>query len=267
MIFENVQMPRSGRQFARRRGFTYLELEVSFLLFAIALGGLAPLTVMQSRQVRQTESRLDADETHYISPSAAPWASKLGAAASVSTDTPPPKTDPVLLIDNGDPGYTEDDKGSIDWQNTGDATAFGADSRRNNGRGDLEPLDQAIWSFAELQPGAYEVFVTYRPIAAAASNAPYYIYEGEQLLNLVRVDQTTDPSGASYLGSPWDSLGTVTINGTSLRVQLADNANGNIIADAVRIAAIRNEVLVVSMDKSLDSETVSAVVSVTGGAP
>lgn len=256
-------MTPDRRTLRRTRGFTYLELEVSFLLFAIALSGLAPLAVMQSRQVRTTETRLDADDTHYFRPSSNPWARKLGAAASLSVDPPLPSSELVLLIDDGDPGYAEDDLESIDWHDTGDGTAFGADSRRNDGRGDQEPLDQAIWSFTELRPSSYEVFVTYRPDATAASDAPYRIYEGQQLLNEVRLDQRTDPSGTSHLGVPWDSLGTVMISGTSLRVELADDANGYIVADAVRLVWRGHHVQVDSFNKSTDTEAVSADVTVT----
>src|SRR3972149_1390366 len=38
---------------APRRGFSLLELQVAFVLFGIALAGLGPLVVMQSRQLQR----------------------------------------------------------------------------------------------------------------------------------------------------------------------------------------------------------------------
>jgi hypothetical protein len=246
-----------------RNGFTYLELQVAFLLFAVAVSGLVPLAVVQSRQARRMESRFDPQQTHYLVPAPSGWARKLGAAAAVRVTESPCIPEPVMLIDDGDSYYHEADLESVDWQAVSNSDAFAGDFRRNNGRGDAEPLDKAIWTFSDLPPGAYDVFVTYLPRPEAAANTPYRIYSGGQLLLEMRVDQQTAPSGAAYQGVPWDYLGTVNISQTELVVELHDDADGKIIADAVRIVPRRNEVQVTAISKSMDQETASAAVTVT----
>ena len=57
------------------------------------------------------------------------------------------------------------------------------------------------------------------------------------------------------------------ISGDTLRVELTDDANGNIIADAVWIVPAGNTVEVVSLERSLTSEDVTANVSVTVQVP
>jgi hypothetical protein len=252
----------------RRAGFTYLELEVSFVLFAIALSGVGPLVVMQSRQVRRVESRLDADETHHLSPSTSPWARKLGAGAVHSTGTPPVTELPVLLIDNGDAGYSEEKNGD-NWHNASDPAAFQGTLRRNLPDTPIDgtPLDTAAWNFNDLPPGAYELFATFAPDAAAAGNAPYRIYSDGELLSTVRIDQRESPSGPNYQGVPWQSLGTVVLRDTDLRVELGDDADGNVLADAVRIEPTGGGLTIVSLNKSLDGQAVSVVVSVPSYAP
>jgi hypothetical protein len=246
-----------------RSGFTYLELEVAFLLFAIALSGLVPLAVVQSRQARKIEGRLDPQQTHYLAPSPHGWARKLGAGAAIRATASPSTPDPVMLIDDGDSLYHEQDQGIVDWHVVADSAAFAGDYRHNDGRGNAEPFDKAIWTFSDLRPGAYDVFVTYPPKSDAANNTPYRVYSDGQLLLEVRVDQQTAPSGDVYQGVPWENLGTVNISQTELIVELHDDADGEVYADAVRLVPRRNEVQVVSISKSMDQEAVSAAVTVT----
>ena len=88
----------SRRTATRRPAFSLLELEVALVLFGIALTGLCPLVVMQSRQVRNLQSRLNPQTTYYLVPSADPWARKLGAGASLVTQLPAasaPSTQPT----------------------------------------------------------------------------------------------------------------------------------------------------------------------------
>src|SRR5437588_12563920 len=87
---------------ARRPGFSFLELQVAFVLFAIALAGVCPLVVVQSRQLTKIEGRLGHQAPYYVVPSSDAWARKLGAAASVTaTDPGPPTPTPVLTLHNG----------------------------------------------------------------------------------------------------------------------------------------------------------------------
>lgn len=247
-----------------RIGFSLLELQVAFVVFGIALAGLGPLVVMQSRQVRELEGRFDDQTTYYLVPATDAWARKLGAPASIDTEDPGAAAPPVTLIDNGDAGYSETDAGPIDWQTGFGASAFGGSFRWNNGGGFG---DKAGWQFAELTPGWYEVLVSFANHWSQASNAPYTVYDGAVARGTVRVNQQVAPSGADFEGSPWESLGVFLISGDTLRVELTDDADGNIAADAVRIVPAGNAVEVVSLERSLTSEDVTANVSVTVQVP
>jgi type II secretory pathway pseudopilin PulG len=81
-------MRRKCRKRAVPKAFSLLELQVSFVLFGIAIGGLGPLVIMQSRQLKSIENRLNHQTTHYLSPPTDVWARKLGAAAAIETEDP-----------------------------------------------------------------------------------------------------------------------------------------------------------------------------------
>jgi hypothetical protein len=78
-----------------RPGFSMLELQVAFVLLGIALAGLGPLVVMQSRQLKRFESRLSPRSAYYIQPPSDMWMRKLGAAATVLPQDP--GTTPLVI--------------------------------------------------------------------------------------------------------------------------------------------------------------------------
>ena len=88
---------------AARGAFSFLELQVALVLFGIALAGLVPLVVMQSKHLKRIEGRLDHRTTYYLAPSSDDWASKLGAPATIETTDPgegssSPATNPVYEL-------------------------------------------------------------------------------------------------------------------------------------------------------------------------
>ncbi len=104
--------------------------------------------------------------------------------------------------------------------------------------------DVASWSFA-VTPGEYEVAATWATHANRATNAPYEVYDGAMSLETVPVDQQAAPDDFTDQGAVWETLGTYTIMGNTLRVKLSDNANGLLIADAVRIERVRDLPLII----------------------
>ena len=80
--------------------------------------------------------------------------------------------------------------------------------------------------------GSYEVFVNWTASPINATNATYSIYDGPVLITTVRVNQTVNPSDASYGGVLWKSLGTYYTSYSALVVVLSSQANGNVVADA-----------------------------------
>ncbi|WP_406699029.1 tandem-95 repeat protein [Singulisphaera sp. Ch08] len=99
--------------------------------------------------------------------------------------------------------------------------------------------DTASWQYTGLVPGSYEVQVTWIAGTNRASNAPYRIYDGNTLITTVRIDQRNNPAGGTTEGGVvFQSLGTVVITGNTLRVELGNDADGFVIADAMRISAV-----------------------------
>jgi type II secretory pathway pseudopilin PulG len=83
-----------------RRGYSLLEVQIAFAILGIGLAGLCPLVVMQLRQVRQLELRLQghvvntrygqtmlAGQTYYIVPWQNPWTQKLAGSGQILTST------------------------------------------------------------------------------------------------------------------------------------------------------------------------------------
>jgi hypothetical protein len=92
----------------------------------------------------------------------------------------------------------------------------------------------ATWTFT-VAPGAYQVAVTYSPYSNRATNAPYTVFDNSASQGTVPVNQQQTPSAFTDQGVGWTILGNFTIASTTLAVQLTNNANGYVIADAVRI--------------------------------
>jgi type II secretory pathway pseudopilin PulG len=99
-------------KFRKRRGYALLEVQVAFALLGIGLAGICPLVVMQLRQVRQLELRLEGQvvqtnpatgvrtimlpgNTYYIVPWTNVWAQKVAGSGQILTSA----TSPC------DPGY------------------------------------------------------------------------------------------------------------------------------------------------------------------
>lgn len=249
-----------------RSGFTYLEVQVAFVLFALALSGVGPLVVMYARQTTEIERRLEKDTTQYLVPSDSEWARRLGAAATLSTNEPDDHSSGIVtLIDNTDSGFSYQDVGSFDTYIGWFPAAYQnfAFFNRTSPSG-----DRFHWTFHDLPAGYYEFFVTYPAWSANASNAEYRVYDGDAYQGSETVNQTNAPHDALYDGQQWESIGVYAITHGWSRVQLRDNGNNFYVAgDAVRIEKIKNDIAVLSIEKSIDSEGVTVTVSVTENVP
>lgn len=108
----------------------------------------------------------------------------------------------------------------------------------------------ATWTFANLQAGQYRVSVTYPEHANRATNAPFTVYNGTTggpSLGTFTINQQIAANDLSSAGVNWEDvgLGYFTITGSTLTVRLTDNANGIVIADAVRIELVSPEIEVI----------------------
>jgi hypothetical protein len=128
-------------------------------------------------------------------------------------------------------------------------------------------LNSATWQFTDLDPGWYDVQATWLEGSNRADNAPSTLFDGTTNRGTYRVNQQLAPSGAVFDGRPWQSLAVVSITGTSFSVTLTDDADGRVSADGVRLVPVRNLVSVLSLERALIGEVVTASVSVTVQVP
>ncbi len=147
-----------------------------------------------------------------------------------------PPLPPGVVIDNGDSKF----------ETTG---AWNSPVQPNGHEGDLQNSTAgdgssvARWVFQGLLPGEYTVSATWLAHGNRASNAPFTILDGTgplafgtgDPLAVVGVNQKTAPDDFATSGSHWEVLATVTISSTELVVELSDDANGYVIADAIRV--------------------------------
>jgi len=99
--------------------------------------------------------------------------------------------------------------------------------------------DTATWTFDGLQPGmSYTVSATWSPAANRATNAPFTIEGASGGPATIYVNQQQTPDDRYVNGTAFEDLGTFTANASTLSVTLADNANGDLIADAIRIQPV-----------------------------
>ena len=77
-----------------------------------------------------------------------------------------------------------------------------------------------------------------------------------------RSNQQAPPSDALAEGRPWQNLAALYFGQGTARVDLSSQGNGLVIADAVRLVPLVSTVEILSLDRSLADETVSARVRV-----
>lgn len=94
------------------------------------------------------------------------------------------------------------------------------------------------WVFTDLEPGKYRVSVNYLAWPGRASDAPYTVIDGSEALQTVDIDQRATPNDLLEDGVRWEDLGVFLITSDNLTVDLTDQADGVVIADAVRIERI-----------------------------
>ncbi len=139
-----------------------------------------------------------------------------------------------IVIDDGDAGFAL----TGTWANVA-GYGFGSDAKAATGS---DGTKRATWTFTGLTAGTYQIDASWLPGTDRAANAPYTIRDGVggTVLSNVAVNQKNAPAGAvSQGGRPFFMLGTVTITGDTLVVELANSlTNGAIIADAMRIVSM-----------------------------
>lgn len=99
----------------------------------------------------------------------------------------------------------------------------------------------ASWEF-DVPDGDYNVAVTWVEYPNRATNSPFSVLDGNQFLDTIFVNQQTAPDDFEDEGYVWESLGEFSIDSGTLIVELSNDANGYVIADAVRIEQVSDQI-------------------------
>jgi len=130
----------------------------------------------------------------------------------------------VVLVDNSDFNNTAT---AGAWTAAASGAGFQGYNYHTHGAG--TGASAFTWNLIIPQDGDYDVYVKYPSVSGAASNAPFKI-EHTGGSTSKTVDQTKD-------AGTWVSLGryAFTASGANQKITLSDNANGTVVADAVKL--------------------------------
>jgi hypothetical protein len=154
------------------------------------------------------------------------------------------------LLDNNEPGYTE--SGTWTWAGHG---GYDGEYRFAAPSANGVATSTVTWTSSNLFQGNYDVQVTWVPYANRADDAHYLIYDGTTLVKDVRVNQQLAPVGPSYGGVTFMDLGPVHSSSGTLRVVLGNDADGTVVADAVRVLPVASASSLVDDNEAGYAET------------
>ena len=90
-----------------------------------------------------------------------------------------------------------------------------------------------------LPAGEYRILATWPSYPLYASNAPFQVFDGNQLVTMGEIDQRLDPNRFDedeFQGLAWQQVGQpFHLTSPYLMVRLTNNADGAVAADAIRI--------------------------------
>ena len=211
--------------------------------FTVCDGTTALATVQMNQQPAPDQGMLDGQEwqslgvfqasTGSLTVSVSDAANGYVVADAVCAVSVPATTSPTTLVDNADPGYAESGSSWQGWTSTdnyqGDCRYAPAGTGQNT----------ATWTFQNLDTTAqYQVYATWNASGNHATDAPFTVCDGTTALATVHMNQQPAPDRASFDGQGWQSIGVFNPSSGALNIQLSDNANGYVVADAVRLVKI-----------------------------
>ncbi len=141
-----------------------------------------------------------------------------------------PDTLGEYIMDDNDAGYSK----TGNWTNVTNTLAYHLDyeyAPAGNGN------STATWNFVGIPNASYEVFARWSAFGNRATNAPFTMLDDGVPVGTVSVNQQLPPTGEYSDGIYWQSLGTFPTTTNNFAVRLTNNANGYVVADAVRIVA------------------------------
>ena len=144
------------------------------------------------------------------------------------------------IIDDEDAGFSLT---GPDWTEVAGSGGFNDDWYEAPG---FDGDNVAAWTFDSLATGWYEVAATWRSGLGTdfsyATNARFNVFDDDRHAARSRQISQREPSDDfTDAGVDWERLATVFIDSGTLTVTLADDANNDVIADAVRIQQIEGD--------------------------
>jgi hypothetical protein len=131
-------------------------------------------------------------------------------------DSRPQQDDVIIIIDNGDPGTTSD--GS--WKLSEGENPYDSNSLYSKNVGDT-------YTFEGLVNGSYQVSLWWTEWSNRFPDVPVEIYDGDTLLDVIKVNQQLN-------GGKWNVLGTYEFSGKA-SVVVVSEGDGSTSADAARL--------------------------------
>jgi RHS repeat-associated protein len=152
------------------------------------------------------------------------------SAPPIVSDPPSSPVTPIIL-DNAGPEFTII---GTNWTTINGQGYSGSARRTTSGANST-----AEW-IVGVPDGQYQVAATWITNAGHATNAPFNIINGNQYSTptIVTVNQQVAPDDFTASGVNWENLAVVTITAGSIRIWLKTNANGSVLADAIRIIRV-----------------------------
>jgi hypothetical protein len=172
----------------------------------------------------------------------------VAAATSTPTTQPPPSTPPTTTtppppVQNTPPPASTTSSiandGAIAFTSAGPWNKLSGIGYANNAQWTAANSGAtATWTFTGLTPGQYRIAATWPGSSLNATDAPFSILSGGNLVASTKVNQQRAASTFTNSGASWQNLGAFTITGNTLTVRLNSSATGRVIADAIRIERV-----------------------------
>jgi hypothetical protein len=126
------------------------------------------------------------------------------------------------------------------WDNSGWTTQstglYGTSLLSNTANGSEQ--SQAAWWFP-VQPGEYEIYVTWVPGSNLSSTTPFDIYNAKSYISTSVVNEQESPVGVTDQGVVWQSLGTFMMTSDALHVSTWNSqTNGAMNVSGFRIVPV-----------------------------
>lgn len=129
---------------------------------------------------------------------------------------------PDIIVDNTQSVFTGT------WGTATSIAGYYGTNYRTNTKG--TGADKAVWTVNVTKTGTYQVFARWVTASTYASNAPFTVKYSGGSATVTKSQRTS--------GGQWVLLGSYTFSaGTAGSVTLSDNANGTVIADAIKLVA------------------------------